>query len=253
MILVYFLSPPYASKGLYHQGAIYHAIVPQGIIESWAPLYPVFKVIPIALILCIIFLKNKVTRVFSIYVAISYVLLAILQNIVLTEEFGLAIAPGNLIMFLIVAVFWIWEARVGENDFTAIRRPIWKYWVVPLAFLAFWYPLNPDTMKPDFNPLYILTSSAGLRFSMMTAAYLAVLILFYPRVNKTVMGVTSLAGILIGSHNMGWSFWVEPTLLWWHGVLHIPLLSTSIYSLALSLKKRPTEAMEGAMEMDRHI
>jgi hypothetical protein len=235
--------PPYVSRAYdpSDMGNIIGAVLSQGIIESLSPVYPVFRIIPIALIICIFVLHNRVARAFSIYVAITYILFAIVQNIAMTEEYGLAIVTGNVVIFLVVAGFWIWEARACKNDFTPMKRPAWRYWVVPLAFLAFWYPINLDTMMPDFNPLYLLTSGAGLMFCMMTPVYLAVLTLFYPKVNIATMRVTALVGIIIAVYNVALNFFMEPGLLWWNGVLHIPLLSISGYSLGLSLKKRPTE------------
>jgi len=235
--------PPYVS-GAYdpsEMGSIIGTVLSQAIIGALEPVYPVFRVIPIVLIICIFVLHNKVTRAFSIYVAITYILFAIVQNIAMTDEYGLAIATGNVVMFLVVAGFWIWEARACKNDFMPMKRPVWTYWVVPLAFLAFWYPINLDTMMPDFNPLYLLTSGAGLTFCMMTPVYLAILTLFYPKVNIATMRVTALVGIIIAIYNVALNFFMEPDLLWWNGVLHIPLLSISGYSLGLSLKKRPVE------------
>jgi len=245
--------PPYVSKGYdwSDRGSILGAIFSQAIIDSLAPFYAIFRIIPIVLIICIIRLHNGVTRVFSIYVGITYVLFAIVQNIAITDQYGLAIVTGNVVMFLIVAGFWMWEAKVRKNEFIPMKRPIWRYWAVPLAFLAFWYPLNPDTWRPDFNPLYLLTSSAGLTFCMMTPVYLTILTLHYPKVNIATMRVTGLVGIIIASYNMWLNFFLEPSLLWWNGVLHIPLLCISGHSLGLSLKKRPTEDMQGTGEMDK--
>jgi hypothetical protein len=42
-------------------------------------------------------------------------------------------------MLLFVAAFWLWEAVISRNDFTRRQsRPLWHYWMVPLAMLAFW-------------------------------------------------------------------------------------------------------------------
>jgi len=235
--------PPYVSKDYdwSDMGSILGTIFSQAIIDSLAPFYAIFRIIPIVLIICIILLHNKVTRIFSIYVGITYVLFAIVQNIAITDEYGLAIVTGNVVIFLIVAGFWMWEAKACKNEFIPMKKPVWRYWVVPFAFLAFWYPLNPDTMMPDFNPLYSLTSGAGLTFCMMTPVYLAILTLYYPKVNIATMRVTSLVGIIIAIYNVLLNFFIEPDLLWWNGVLHIPLLCISGYSLGLCLKKQPVE------------
>lgn len=235
--------PAYVSRGYdwSDMGTMLSTIFSQAIISALAPLYPVFRVIPIVLIICIIVLHNSATRIFSIYVAITYILFAIVQNVAITDDYGLAIITGNVVIFLVVAAFWIWEARACKNDFTPMKRPAWRYWVVPLAFLAFWYPLNSETMMPDFNPLYLLTSGAGLTFCMMTPVYLAILTLYYPGVNMATMRVTALVGLIIALYNVWLNFFMEPGLLWWNGVLHIPLLSISAYSLGLSLKKQPVQ------------
>lgn len=187
-----------------------------------------------------IFLGNRVTKIFDIYVAITYILFAFLQSIAVTEKYGLGIVTVNLIMFLVVAAFWFWDVVAEKNDFTPQKRPLWKYWVIPLAFLAFWFPLNSD-MMPDFNPIYLLTNVAGLTFCMMTSVYLAILTLYYPRVNTATLRVTSLVGTIIGFYNIMIDFFIDPAKLWWCGTLHIPLVIISIYALVLSLKGSQSE------------
>lgn len=137
-------------------------------------------------------------------------------------------------MFFIVAAFWLWDVFAGKNNFMPQRRPLGKYWVVPLAFIAFWFPINADTFLPDFAPMNFLTNVAGLTFCMMTTVYLAILILYYPQVNMATMRVTSIVGTIIGFYNIMISFVENPTELWWYGILHIPLFIVSLYSFILS-------------------
>jgi len=238
LVLLQFV-PPYAAKGISMAdiGWITGEVLSHGIVYNLTVLYPIFKVIPIALIILIIFLKNRATLLFSIYAGISYVLFAFLQNIAVTEKYGLAIITINLIMFLLVAAFWFWESVVRKNVLIMEKQPLWKYWVVPIAFIAFWYPANPNTLLPDFNPIYFFTNMAGLAFCLMTPVYLAVLTLYHPKVNIVTLRVTSLVGIIIALYNMWVNFLIAPAQLWWNGVLHIPLLSISIYAFALSFRK----------------
>ncbi|RKY21198.1 MAG: hypothetical protein DRP62_08130 [Planctomycetota bacterium] len=129
-VLIQFI-PPYASKGYKFPeewGSVISQAIGKAVIYSHSELYPIFKIIPIILLIGIIVLRNKVARLFSIYVSISYVLFAFGQSISVTEKYGVAICPINVIMFLAVAVFWIWEAVVLKNDFTFKKQPIWKYW-----------------------------------------------------------------------------------------------------------------------------
>jgi len=237
LILLQFV-PSYASKGYdwSEVGLVTGEILSHSLVYDYPLAFPVFKIIPILLIVCIVFLQSKVTRFFGLYVALTYVLFAFLQSVAFTETYGLGIITVNLIMFSLIAVFWFWEAIVRKNDFTPTKQPTWKYWVIPCACLAFWYPVNPVTMMPDFNPVYLLTNVAGLTFCMMTPVYLAILTLYHPRVNITTLRVTSLVGAIIGFYNILTNFIFYPSLLWWNGVLHIPLITISAYALVLSLK-----------------
>uniref|UniRef100_A0A7V0Z808 Uncharacterized protein n=1 Tax=candidate division WOR-3 bacterium TaxID=2052148 RepID=A0A7V0Z808_UNCW3 len=245
-ILLQFI-PSYTSKGheWAEEGMVIREIFSNGIVFNCTALYPIFKIAPIILVIFILFLRNKVAPLFSVYVAITYVLFAFLQNIAVTEKYGLGIVTRNLVMFLIVATFWFWEALAKKNDFIPQKQPLWKYWVVPLAFLAFWFPLNPDTLTPDFTPIYLLTNVAGLAFCMMTPVYLAILTLYHPRINLSTLMITRLVGIIIGFYNM--LNFINPER-WWLVTLHIPLLIISIYGFILSFRKEPLEEAKRGQE-----
>lgn len=236
-VLIQFV-PPYASKGYKFPDewgdVIMHALR-YAFIYSYSWLFPIFKIIPMILVIGIIVFRNKVTRLFNIYVALSYVLFAFGQSIAVTEKYGMAVCTNGVIMFLIVAAFWAWEAIVVQNDFKPAKIPIWRYWVVPLALLAFWYPVDFRTARLDLNPVHLFTNVAGVTFCMMTPVYLALLSLYWPRVNIATMRVTSIVGIIIGLYNM--AKFANFSRLWWLGILHIPLLIISVYGLILSLKR----------------
>lgn len=51
--------------------------------------------------------------------------------------------------------------------------------------------------------------------------------------NLAVLRVTSFVGMLIGAVNMLVWFFVMPSA-WWMGVLHIPLVTISVYAFVLS-------------------
>ncbi|HUW19572.1 MAG TPA: hypothetical protein VMW16_09740 [Sedimentisphaerales bacterium] len=242
-VLLQFAAPPYASKGYKFPdewGLIISQALSRAVIYSYPGLFPLFKIIPIILLIGIIIFHNKLRRVFSIYVAFSYLLFAFGQGIAITERYGVAVCTITVIMFSIVAAFWLWEAAVARNDFTRRKLPVWRYWVVPPALLAFWYPLNWRTFQPDFNPLYLFTNVAGVTFCMMTPVYVGLLTLYWPKVNTPTLRVTSLVGLIVGCYNMSSNFIMRPGQLWWNGVLHLPLLAISVYGLILSLKRNRT-------------
>ncbi|HAJ32576.1 MAG TPA: hypothetical protein DCK79_04300 [Candidatus Atribacteria bacterium] len=241
-ILIQFI-PPYASKGfeISEIGVVTGEVLSHSLVYNFSSFYLIFKILPLILIIGIILFRNRVTHIFNIYVVSTYFLFAFLQNIAFTEKYGLAIITINIVMFLLVALFWIWEAAIQKNDFTSPTKLSKKCWIIPLAFLAFWYPINLETMVPDFNILYLFTNEAGLTFCMMTPVYISLLILYYPRINLVTLRVTSLVGAIIGFYNILTNFIMFPSLLWWNGILHLPLISISVYGLIISLKKRMIE------------
>lgn len=241
-LIVFFLQflPPYASQGYnpVETGAVVQMILRQAVVYSWESWYPLFKIIPIALIVVLLINAKKSSRIFSVYAGITYLLFAFLQSIAFTKEYGWGVVTSNLLMFLGVALFWFWEAAAGKNDFSPpgdckFRR----WWAIPLALFAFWGPIDLKSMAPDFNPLYFLTSGTGLAFCMMTPVYLAVLLFFYPRINMPLLRVTALAGLIIGVYNALINFFLLPEVLWWNGIIHLPLLIISIYALGLAYRK----------------
>ena len=192
------------------------------------------QIITLVLVVAVFFAGKRVTRLFSAYVALSYTLIAFLQSVSISEKYGFAICTANVITFLILASLWLWESISPKNEFEFQRIPAWKYCLILLALIAFWFPVNPITLKPDFNPVYILTSGTSLSFCMVTPLYLAILVIFFPHVNKSVFIATGLIGFIMSLGNFLLEFVIVPSY-WWIGVLHIPLFALSTCSLVLSL------------------
>jgi hypothetical protein len=199
-------------------------------------LYPIFKILPIIVILLIAYSQNKAVRIFNIYVTLSYIVFAFVQSISLTGQYGLAILSVNLIMFLTISAFWLWETIVQQNNFASPNWSKCNYCVVFLATWAFLSPINMYTGKPDFNPTHLLMNFSGITFCMMTPVYLAILILYFPSVNIVTLRITSLVGVIIGFYNMGSNFLIDPSNRWFNGIMHIPLLCISTYGLIISLR-----------------
>jgi hypothetical protein len=238
LVSLLFFLPSYSSGPFNPQEIpqLIFEVMSNALIYTYPILYPVFKIIPILVIVGVILFGDRITRLFDIYIAVILTLFAVLQNTAITDRYGFAAITGNVIVYLLVALFWWWESIVKVNDFSPQKRPFWKYWVVPVAFLAFWFPINTQTITPEFNPLNIILNEAGLTMCMMIPVTLAVLTLFSPQVNMATMRVTSFAGLITSFFNILQWFIFNPQA-WWMGVLHLPLLSISAYALILSLRK----------------
>ena len=162
LILLLFLIPAYSSVKFDPQKTpkVVIEVLSNALIYSYPVLIPFFKIIPILFVIAIVILKNRAIRAFSIYIAALSVAFAVLQTMAFTESYGFAILTGNLVPYLIVSFFWILEAIVKENKITDEKKPLWRFWVIPFALFSFWYPIDLETLKPDFSPLYILTSES---------------------------------------------------------------------------------------------
>ncbi len=248
-ILIGTITPPIVTKGFDFSkiNIIILNILRYALIEAIPPaVYPIFKIIPIILIFALILFGNRFNRLFSLYAGINYLLFAFLQSIGITNEYGFGIVTSTFILVILVAIFWFWEAYISKNDFTYHKISLIRYRVVPLAFLAFWYPINLKTLRPDFNLAYLFTNIAGLAFCMMTPLYLGILTIYYPKVNIALLRVTSLCGIIIGFWNMVVNFVMRHGVFWWNGVLHLPLVFISLYAIILSFRK--TQLLEYTKE-----
>ena len=250
LFLLYFIVPSYAVRGFdpRNTAQLLIAVFSNAPLYAYPGMFPIFKIIMILFVIAIIFLGDKMTRSFHIYAGIMILTSAWLQNMADTPDYGFAIITGNVVVFTLVALLWFWEAFVRKSDFSPQKLPLWRYWVVPMAFLSFWEPASLSGHVPtaDFNPLLLLTSDGAVTFCMVVPVYLAILSLFYPRVNRTVLCVTSFAGAVTGLLNMVTWFVFMPEG-WWMGILHIPLLSISLYAFVLSLRKQDSHPSSHSM------
>jgi len=206
-------------------------------------LSPVIHISTVMLLILLYHCGSKIGRVTDAYFSLLFLFFAFGQNIAVTERYGLAVITGNLVMVLAVSLFWIWEVYKPRNEYIFRSLPLWRYWVVPFAFLAFWFPVNAD-LAPDISPVLLLTSSYGVAFCPTTPVVIAILTLIYPRVNKPLLMVTSLVGLLIGLFN-SLSLVVMPGYTLWMLFLHTPLIFVSLYGLFIPrLAKNVSSRME---------
>jgi hypothetical protein len=244
MLLLFFI-PSYSARPVdpRETSKLITAVLSAPLIGTVPALLPISKVLPLLLVLALALWGDKVTRLFNAYVAVTILLFALFQNAALTSEFGLAVLLGNAVVYLLVASTWFWEVAIKANDLAPRPRSLWRYGVIPVAFLAFWFPVDRVTLGPDFSLAQLFTNSAGLATCMMLPVYLAVLTLYYPSINWVALRITAWAGMITGLLNMLQWFVLAPQP--WIGVLHLPLLTISVYALVLSLRGNPTMPAEG--------
>jgi len=196
-------------------------------------LSPAIHVITVMLLVALYRYGSRVGRIADVFFGILFLFFAFGNHIAVTENYGLVVLTGNLVPILIVGLFWMWEVYKPVNEYVFQRLPVWRYWVVPFVFLAFWFPITAE-LSPDFSPLLLLTSSFGVMYCPTTPFIVAVLTLIYPRVNVFLLRITSFVGLLIGLFN-ALSFFLMPGYTLWNLTLHTPLILISAYGLLIPI------------------
>jgi len=206
---------------------------------------PIIHVSFLILLILLYRYGQKMGKIVNAYFAILFIFFAFSQHIAETQNYGLVVITGNLAIIFVLGLFWMWEVYNPKNVYVFKRLSLWRYWVVPLAVLAFWFPVNAD-LTPNLSPLLLITSSFGVAFCPTAPVTIAILTLIYPKVNKHLLRITSFGGLIIGLFNV-LSLFTMPGYTLWMFVLHTPLVFISLYGLLLpNLRIEPRAGFEPA-------
>jgi hypothetical protein len=238
VLLVLFFLPAYSAEPFDQRQSpmVIQQVLKDPLIYRYPFLMPLTKAITALLVMAVFIFGNRVRRVFNIYMTVIYLGLALFQTSAFTEDYGFVVISGNLVLVFLLALGWGLETLVERNDFSKRRIPFWKWWVAPLALLAFLAPVSSNTLAPDFNLLGMLSNPACLTYCMLTPLVIAIMTLFHPTVDLPLLRLMSFVGIIFGLVNIITWFVISPEG-WWMGILHLPLLLISIYGFVLSLDR----------------
>jgi hypothetical protein len=194
---------------------------------------PIFHVLTLVIVAFIAWRPAKSGRVLAGYMGLNYLVIALVQTMGTTAQYGFVVHTGGIVLFGVLGLIWLIAAYRNELQ-ASFQSLSWQHLLLlPLALLAFWAPYvaSGNGVQPDFNPLLLITSpDYGLTFCLTTPVFLFLLILFYPHVNSLAYQLTAFNGLLYGVYNL--THWFTPELRWM-GFLHLPLLIISIYALIL--------------------
>jgi len=237
VLVLNFTIPPIATLNFSLQNwgdIISHTLRYSISVTSWTPIKIPFQILFILLMLTLIISRGKFSRLFAGFITLNYTIITIGQNVAFTEKFGLSIVTINLLMFLLVALSWLAEMRKPKNSYTFSNWNIKYIWMVVLSLAAFWHPIDYAGIPSiDVNPNYFLTGGSSLTFCLTTPLLLTIMTLNLPNVNLLTYRISALIGTIIGIYNMMCFFM---PYVFWIGVLHVPLLVISVYSLILSFR-----------------
>ncbi|PIV55927.1 hypothetical protein COY52_09165 [Candidatus Desantisbacteria bacterium CG_4_10_14_0_8_um_filter_48_22] len=198
--------------------------------DPYAAFAPIFHIGTIVLVILMILLREKSSRIFTGYFGVNFLVIAFVNSIGSTEKYGRVVMTSTLVLCLIIGILWVIETFRPKT--TAGFKGVlpYKYFFLPLPLLVFWSPFNAQ-VKPDFNPALLLNApSYGMTFCFTMPVFLFFLILFHPKVNVFSLKITSFIGLMYGLVNMQWFF--TPGMSWM-GILHLPLLILSLYGMLL--------------------
>lgn len=237
IFLVQFL-PPYPIRGITSSqdvNRLVEEVLSHALVLSWRSFYPVFKVVPLVLLILLI-VSPASKPFFRLFVTLHYFILAFFQNTALLPDRGFSILTSNVVMVTLVALSFLGEFFAPKTSFSFGQFNWKKGFLIGMAIFAFLYPVDPVSLQPRFRVGDVFANVSGLTFCMMTPFYLVILLLSYPGVNLVTLRVTGLVGTIIGGYNFFLNFVIDFPRLWWNGVLHLPLLLCSSYAFGLSLK-----------------
>jgi len=110
--------PPITSKPFTAQETplvIRDVVVQTSVAYLW--LSPMVHVYTIVLLVVLYRYGKRWGRVADAYFGILFLFFAFGQHIAVTESYGLAVITGNLVMILIVGLFWMWEVFKPLNEY----------------------------------------------------------------------------------------------------------------------------------------
>ena len=235
-VACFWLLPPYASKGYSPKetlkvvsAALSNAFTYRLVDMVWPSL--LIHAALLAVIAALALWGERASLAFDAYSLTVYSLI-VGQGFAQTEEYGFVVLTGNVLLVLFVAALWAWECVVRRNRVGGALPDRRRLWAAPLAAFAFWSPVRP-VADPYLLLRWLAAGYYGVAYCLTTPVILSVLILYYPRVNVTVMRLTAFPGLVFGTYVILTTFFGAPP---WEGVLHVPLVVTCAYALYLSTR-----------------
>lgn len=206
----------------------------QTTLGDWNILFQSLSLVMVALL---VLFRNKARRIFNIYVAVSYIAFAFIQNMAVTEKYGFSFVTVNVAMFLFVAYVWVMEVFRPESDYSFSGFK-WKYtWMILFSLFAWFCPLTQGAdgtgVGIELNPLQFFTRNSATAFCLMTPMFLTIMTLNIPRINIVTYRITAIIGVIIGLYNM--LTFLNPHTVY-IGITHIPLLTISLYATIVSYR-----------------
>ena len=204
------------------------------LIYTYPALFTLSKLLMIEMVAGVIVFSYMYRKIFAYYIFALLMVVAIFQNSANTADYGFVFLVGNAIVTVLVALAWLREAIKPENEYTKPKDWGWKWMLVPLVLLAFWFPAN-SLAQPDWSFAELFSNGAMLTYCMVTPILLFLLITAYPRVNIVTFKLTRFVALMFAIMNMI-TWFVLNNDYWYMGIMHLPLLILSVIAMCMNAK-----------------
>lgn len=156
-----------------------------------------------------------------------------------SEEWEFVWVVSNSVSILFITGYFVYEILAQQNNLRFCNLHKSRLWLLPLIIFLFWCPVKQveKDIVWDFSLHAFLYNYAGTSFCHVGPTLLAVLLLFYPHVNRRLVGISTAVCSLYGVFSVGAHLWSHQMPL---VVMHLPLLVVSIYGYYLYFS--PVEA-----------
>lgn len=237
IIVVLFFIPAYTQIPFNSQDTpkVIAEVLQKPFIYQIPVIFAVIKVIFMLLLVSILLKNTGSVKVFKIYIALLFLAVSIFQNMSFTQSFGFSFLTGNFILVLIVAIIWAVQLFSSERNSVRDKIGVHKYWLILLALLAFWFPVDNTGMHPQFSLTELIANESMVTFCMITPVVL-VSALLLDRVNLITLKITAFIGTIFGIMN-AITWFVLNSEMWWMGILHLPLLIISAFTYLVVRKE----------------
>ncbi|GMU63000.1 MAG: hypothetical protein AMXMBFR34_47630 [Myxococcaceae bacterium] len=212
---------------------VVRAVLQDPFVVSAPLLLPVAKVALIAAAILPFIGVRWSGRILLGYYAAILVIVAFLQNMANTEQFGYAWLVGNTVVQVIVAAWCLIDVATGRTILDRAGLRTGRLWLLaPMALaLLMPYRIEGGNVAPSIESAP--WNEAGVSYCMITPVVLGVLLIFSGGVDRRTLSVASFVGLGFGVMNLVVWFGLNPEN-WWMGVLHFPLVIISALGLVES-------------------
>lgn len=220
----------------YDTPKVINTILSQPLITKMPSLFPIAKLLLLIVLLLPFIIKKMTTRVVLFYYGFILIMVGIFQNMAITQEYGFAWIIGNtIIMFVLAALSFLYGIK---QNLEFKKAEVNKLWLLPFILLAILCPYSFDrfgNVVPGIG-LSIFTNMSGLAYCLVTPVILGLMLIFSNSFDKRLLSFFSFYALYFAIMNI-LTFFLVQSKSWWMGVLHFPLLITSIYGLIESRRK----------------